>query len=181
MSKVGRKGELSLRPDLVGEICGLFERGATVRTVCECTGISQSSFFRWLRDADEDEELLQFREAVMRARGRGKVRLLDIAWKHAERDPRTALELLRLISPSEFGRDRGSASATPSMRADSGVVSELIRREQARPEPDNDLLQSLTLTLEAIREDNKKFFELVASLDCAPPDEMIYTLPASSS
>ena len=107
-------------------------------------------------------------------------RLYFVDAPEEERDPRTALELLRLIGPSEFGRDRSSANATPAMRADSGVVSELIRREQARPEPDKDLLQSLTLTLEAIREDNKKFFELVASLDCGT-DEIIYTLPTSSS
>src|SRR6516165_6464362 len=148
-NRTGRKLALELRPSLLEEICQLLERGASLRTTCEACGLSESAFFEYVRrgqdDArDFDPQFAEFAQRTTRARGRGKARLLALAWKHAETDGRVALDLLGRISPREYGRNRDAAAAKlPSIRADSGVLGQLLRQEQSRQEPDAEKIQAL--------------------------------------
>ncbi len=156
-AKPGRKLELELRPKITDEICALFEQGATVKTCCECTGLSESTFFRYIQfgnpDSDSYESTFsEFRERTTRARGKGKARLLAIAWKHAEHDGRIALELLSRIAPREYGKV--SAAADAAVMHDDQILQTLIDEEALRGNADTEKLCYLKRALADVQKHN---------------------------
>ena len=75
--KTGRKLKIAVDPKLLNQICDLLRQGCSVRTTCECVGLSQSCFFDYMRRSDpeatdHDPRFLEFAERVTRARGEGK-------------------------------------------------------------------------------------------------------------
>jgi hypothetical protein len=105
----GRKLKLELDPELTKRICALLADGCSIRTSCEATGTSQSTFFEYLRRAapehpDHARRFLEFSQSVSRARGMGKATLIGIISRAARTDWRAAVALLERVSPSEYGR-----------------------------------------------------------------------------
>ena len=131
-------------------------------------------------DAEEpDNRFTQFAQQITRAKAEGKATLVKCIAKAAENgDWRAASDLLTKIAPLEYSVGRVDSKA-PIMRADSGVLQELLAREKARLSPDSDTIQTLQLALELVQRENNKVFELVASLDCI--DETYFALPTNSS
>jgi hypothetical protein len=75
----GRKLAIVVEPALVDRICDLLRQGCSVRTTCECAGLSQSCFFNYMRrgnpdETDHDSRFLEFTERVTRARGAGNAK-----------------------------------------------------------------------------------------------------------
>jgi hypothetical protein len=80
--QLGRKLKLQMDSGLTTRICDLLEQGCSIRTTCECVGLSQSCFFDYMRrsnpdSTDHDPRFLEFAERVTRARGDGKAELIS--------------------------------------------------------------------------------------------------------
>jgi hypothetical protein len=75
---VGRKPLLITDPGLTERICATLSAGAPLNVAAAAEGINQATLYRWLQlgdsEAPDDAPYVVFREAVLRARGRG------IAW-----------------------------------------------------------------------------------------------------
>jgi hypothetical protein len=85
------------------EICGYLSDCCTIRTACEATGISESSFYLWVEKGEEGRSpYKEFSEAITRARGRAKARIVHSLLD--EKDWRARLELLARVFPDEYGR-----------------------------------------------------------------------------
>ncbi len=99
--KRGRR--ILLNAKLQKQICGYLSDCCTIRTACEATGISETSFFEWHRRGEAGEQpFAQFAQAVTRARGRAKVRIVRSLLD--EKDWRPRLEMLARVFPDEYGR-----------------------------------------------------------------------------
>ena len=101
MKKRGRKTLCT--PGLTKQLCKLIAGACTIKTSCEACGVSEKSFHEWIvRGAGGEQPFSQFRDAVMRARGRFKARVCKSIIE--DRDWRARLELLSRVYPEEFGR-----------------------------------------------------------------------------
>jgi hypothetical protein len=99
--KKGRRTLLNAK--LQKQICGYLSDCCTIRTACEASGISETSFFEWIRRGEAGERpFAQFTQAVTRARGRAKARLVRSIL--SEKDWRARLEILARVFPDEYGR-----------------------------------------------------------------------------
>jgi hypothetical protein len=75
----------------------------TIRTACEATNISQTSFFEWIRRGEAGERpFAQFAQAVTRARANGKIALVRQIL--ADKDWRAKAWYLERCWADEFGR-----------------------------------------------------------------------------
>jgi hypothetical protein len=161
---VGRKLAIVGDPKLLDRICDLLREGCSVRTTCECVGLSESCFFDYLRrsypDApDHDPRFLEFAERVTRARGGGKAELITRI--RAANDWRADLALLERISPKEYGRP---APDQPSsfVRNDSGTLEELLRQELSASKPNAEKIARLRLTLQEVQAYNAEWQRIIA-------------------
>jgi hypothetical protein len=85
------------------EICSYLSDCCTIRTACEAVGISESSFHLWVEKGEQGESpYKEFSEAVTRARGRAKARIVRSLLD--EKDWRARLEVLARVFPDEYGR-----------------------------------------------------------------------------
>jgi hypothetical protein len=101
VKKRGRRTLLNAK--LQKEICGYLSDCCTIRTACEATSISETSFFDWIRRGEAGERpFAQFAQAVTRARGRAKAMIVRSLLD--EKDWRARLELLARVFPDEYGR-----------------------------------------------------------------------------
>jgi hypothetical protein len=101
MKRRGRRTKLDVK--LQREICGYLSDCCTIRTACEATGMSESSFYLWVEKGEEGRSpYKEFSEAITRARGRAKARIVHSLLD--EKDWRARLELLARVFPDEYGR-----------------------------------------------------------------------------
>jgi hypothetical protein len=99
--KRGRRTKLT--PTLQRRLCKIIAMPCTIRSACEATGTGEATFFEWLSRGEKGEQpFAEFTEAVMRARGDGKTKILRSIWDSD--DVRVKLEALARIYPAEFGR-----------------------------------------------------------------------------
>jgi hypothetical protein len=100
--KVGRRTILT--KGLAARLCKIISEPCSIRSACESVGVSQSAFFSWIRRGEKGQGKLyvQFVQRLMRAKGRGKVKVQRNIWDCD--DPRVKLELLSRLYPDEFGR-----------------------------------------------------------------------------
>jgi hypothetical protein len=71
------------------QICGYLSDRTTVKTACEASGISLSSFFLSIEKGEKGQSpYKEFSDAVTRARGKAKVKLSVHSWtkKIGDRD-----------------------------------------------------------------------------------------------
>jgi hypothetical protein len=159
----GRKLAILADPKLLDRICDLLRQGCSVRTTCECVGLSQSCFFEYMRrsnpDADDhDPRFLEFSERVTRARGEGKAELITRI--RGAQDWRADLALLERISPREYGRPAPPQSSSV-VRTDSGTLEELLRQALASSKPDPEKIARLQLTLQEVQAWNAEWLRLI--------------------
>jgi hypothetical protein len=175
----GRKLAIAVDPKLLDGICSLLRKGCSIRTTCECIGLSQSAFFSYLRrsspDAtDHDSRFLEFAERVTRARGEGKAELITrIRDAH---DWRADLALLERLSPAEYGRTAPPRSDSSLIGGDDGgTIQELLLREAASRSPDQARMERLKKTLEEVRAANAELSRLISewTADGAPHGRQI--------
>ena len=175
--RTGRKLAIVVDPALVDRICDRLRQGCSVRTTCECVGLSESCFFDYMRrsnaDAtDHDPRFLDFAERVTRARGEGKAEL--IARVRAAGDWRADLALLERISPAEYCRTTPDQSSSSLVGGDDGgTIQELLRREAASRSPDPARIERLKKTLDEVRAANAELSRLIREWTAEPYDKVI--------
>jgi hypothetical protein len=90
-------------PRKIKALCKFLSIPCTIRTACEATGISEASFFDWAARGERGEKpFSEFLDAVTRARGRGKTKLVKSIIDSG--DWRAWLEMLARVYPSEYAR-----------------------------------------------------------------------------
>jgi hypothetical protein len=159
----GRKLAILADPKLLERICNLLRQGCSIRTTCECVGLSQSCFFEYMRRSDpdvtdHDPRFLEFAERVRRARGEGKAELITRI--RGAQDWRADLALLERISPREYGRPAPPQSSSV-VRTDSGTLEQLLRQALASSKPDPEKIARLQLTLQEIQAWNAEWLRLI--------------------
>ena len=173
----GRKLAIVADSTLVDRICHLLRQGCSVRTTCECVGLSESCFFDYLRRSnpgadDHDPRFLEFAERVTRARGEGKAEL--IARIRAAGDWRADLALLERISPAEYCRTIANQSNSSLICGDdAGTIEELLRREAASLKPDSARIERLKKTLAEVRIANLELSQLIHQWTAEPYDKIL--------
>jgi hypothetical protein len=147
MKRRGRRTKLDVK--LQREICGYLSDCCTIRTACEATGMSESSFYLWVEKGEEGRSpYKEFSEAITRARGRAKARIVHSLLD--EKDWRARLEVLARVFPDEYGR-REPSPPPP-----------------APPPPPPDLSKSIRLTCYGAPDvDLMQFMEMKAKLEAA--------------
>jgi hypothetical protein len=177
--KTGRKLSIAVNPKLLEQICSLLRQGCSIRTTCECVGLSQSSFFDYIRRSDpeatdHDPRFLEFAERVTRARATGKARLIGFVNEAAAHDWRAAIALLERIAPFEYARSAPPQSHSSLIGGDDGgTIHELLLREAASRSPDRARIDRLKETLEEVRAANAEFFQLIREWTAEPYDKVI--------
>jgi hypothetical protein len=175
--KTGRKLKIAVDPKLLDQICDFLRQGCSVRTTCECVGLSQSCFFDYMRRSDpeatdHDPRFLEFAERVTRARGEGKAELISRI--RAAGDWRADLALLERISPGEYCRPIPNHCGSSLIGGDdSGTIEELLRREAASRSPDRARIERLKKTLAEVREANVELSQLICKWMAEPYDKII--------
>jgi len=103
---VGRKCK-RLEPERVTRLRDAFVAGNTIRTACAMAGISDKSFYRWLKEAEhapEGHELREFRDTVKRAKAVAEHRNVMAIQKAAQKDWRAAAWFLERTRPKDWGK-----------------------------------------------------------------------------
>jgi hypothetical protein len=173
----GRKLAIVGDPKLLERICDLLRQGCSIRTTCECAGLSQSCFFDYMRrsnpDAtDHDPRFLEFAERVTRARGEGKAELITCI--RDAHDWRADLALLERISPTEYCRAIPNQSGSSFIGGDdAGTIQELLLREAASRSPDRARIERLKKTLDEVRAANTELSRLIREWTAEPYDKVI--------
>jgi hypothetical protein len=178
------KLKIAVEPKLLDRIYDLLRQGCSIRTTCECVGLSQSCFFDYIRrsnpDAtDHDPRFLEFAERVTRARGEGKAEL--IARIRDAHDWRADLALLERIS-AEYCRTIPHQSS-PSLigGGDGGTIHELLLREAASLSPDPERIERLKKTLDEVRAANAELPRLIREWTAEPYDKVSSTANATTN
>lgn len=80
-------------------------QGLSSKDAALCAGISETSFFKWLKLGREGNPVYaQFAERIEVARAEAKQRRIKIIYDAEPEDPRLALEMLARMYPQEFGK-----------------------------------------------------------------------------
>jgi hypothetical protein len=175
----GRKLAIVVDPKLSDRICDLLRQGCSIRTTCECVGLSQSSFFEYMRRSDPDAtdhgpRFLEFSERVTRARAEGKARLIGLVNEAATHDWRAAIALLERIAPFEYAKSAPPQSGSSLIGGDDGgTIHELLLREAASRSPDRARIERLKKTLAEVREANAELSRLIREWTAEPYDKVI--------
>jgi hypothetical protein len=103
-TRVKKRGRRTLcTPQKIRALCKFLSGACTIRTACEATGISEASFHDWVARGERGEKpFSEFLQAVTRARGEGKAKLVKSII--GSRDWRARLEILARVYPSEYAR-----------------------------------------------------------------------------
>jgi hypothetical protein len=104
MKKTKKRGRRTLLTrNLQKQLCRYLSDCCTIRTACQATGIAESSFHLWIEKGEQGQSpYKEFSEAVTRARGRAKARIVRSLLD--EKDWRPRLEMLARVFPDEYGR-----------------------------------------------------------------------------
>jgi hypothetical protein len=101
MKRRGRRTKLDVK--LQRQICGYLSDCCTIKTACEASNVSQSTFYLWIEKGEQGQSpYKEFSETVTRARGRAKARIVRSLLD--EKDWRARLEVLARVFPDEYGR-----------------------------------------------------------------------------
>jgi hypothetical protein len=133
-TKLGRK--TLLKAALQKQLCDLLAAGNTIKTCCDVCGIARSTFHDWIQRGENGEEkFADFSEAVSRARGRAKTKLVKVLVDAAPLDWRSAAWLLERGWPNEYGRTwREPTTPDEANENDATSVTVVIRSDKSREE-----------------------------------------------
>lgn len=86
-----------LTPELRDSIVSAIEDGNVVETACEAYGVSEDSFYEWMRRGKEEPgtAFSEFSDSVMKARGRAEMAAVSCLRVGMTTDPRFAVEWLK--------------------------------------------------------------------------------------
>jgi hypothetical protein len=133
--------KLALTYELIEEICTYIENGNSNNDTCKLVGISDSSFYSWLADAEkfqkgeevQDGEIkLDLLDNIKRAEAGFKAFHINNITKSSRKEWTASAWLLERKFPKEFGRiDRNAIMLS---KADNGMLKQM-----------NELLQEMAL------------------------------------
>jgi transposase-like protein len=109
MARTGRKPKLT--PDLQKRFVDALLSGNFIDTACNYVGISPATYYDWMKQGEKSNakpEMLEFSEAVKRARAEAEVRNVSLI-NTAARDPRhwtAAAWFLERSYPTKWGRQQ---------------------------------------------------------------------------
>ena len=95
----------SLTPERHEAIIKMVADGAFIDTACALAGVDDSTFYRWLKRADDPKapaKFRVFREDLTRARAEAEQKAINLVLGHAERDWRAATWYLSVTKPERF-------------------------------------------------------------------------------
>lgn len=103
----GRKGELT--PELQQKIVQTLVAGATIKDTCMYVGISETTFFYWMRRGDRarkgDEKYVEFSQSIGEARAQAKVGAIAIIRQAiVDGDTQSAQWFLERSDPANWGK-----------------------------------------------------------------------------
>lgn len=109
MGGVGERREAGLaKPKctkrLIEEAAALKRQGMSNRDIAACVGINESTFYEWLKDADENAMHGKFAKALKEAEGEFKAALRDQIIKHGRKEWQANAWLLERTFPEEYAR-----------------------------------------------------------------------------
>jgi len=98
-----------LTPKLREEIVKMLKAGNYIETVCALVGINKSTFYKWLKKADESTrstKYSKFRDAVEKAKAIAEARDVAILAKHCETNWKAAKWKLERRYPNKWGKPK---------------------------------------------------------------------------
>lgn len=104
--QTGRESKL-IDPKMRQRLMDALVAGNTIRNACTMAGIGETTYYRWLEEADhapEGHELREFREEVKRAHAEAIHRNLMIIQKAAAHHWQAAAWFLERRAPEDWGR-----------------------------------------------------------------------------
>jgi transposase len=105
--KVGRPSKLT--PELREEIVDLIKTGNYIETVCAMVSINKTTFYKWLKKADEStrpNKYTKLRDDVEKAQAWSEARDVAIISKHSEKNWRAAAWKLERKYPTRWGKKK---------------------------------------------------------------------------
>jgi transposase len=96
-----------LTPERSERILGLLRSGVFIETACQACGIGTTTYFRWLKNADDpdaDPMYREFRDATTCALARAQVRAIELITLAGHKDWRAAAWFLERSFPEKYGR-----------------------------------------------------------------------------
>lgn len=133
----GRGARTKLTPELLAQAVELIEQGNYAIVACRCLGISEETWYRWLREGERSAEGIQrqFYEAIRTAEAVAEQRAVD-HWRRAfPEDWKACRDYLERKHP-----DRWAKKADPLINVDqdSGGVQIIIQGQPpVREEPED--------------------------------------------
>ncbi|MCG8455704.1 MAG: hypothetical protein MI919_05440 [Holophagales bacterium] len=138
----------SLTPEVHDKLVAAIRAGNYARVAADFAGISESTFYRWLRkgQAEESGDFHELWIAVKKAESESEVRAVANVQRHMQDDWRAAMAFLSRRYPDRWGRhDRLSLDVDPrealaellGMRPEEidGMVDGMARRSLGHDEP----------------------------------------------
>lgn len=108
MSRRGRKHKLT--PELTKKIASIIAKGNTAKTACHLVGIGTTTYYRWLRTADEPKarkEFREFKEAIEKAEAFAAAKRIEVITKAMDAGTwQAAAWWLERRQPDEWGLKR---------------------------------------------------------------------------
>ena len=104
----GRKTKLTRK--LIAEAVEGIEKGHYAKTVCQALGISENTYYTWLKKGEEQIEndergvFREFYESVKKAQAEGEQELLQIIRDTAARNWTAAAWMLERMHPEKYGK-----------------------------------------------------------------------------
>lgn len=133
----GRKSKLD--SDMVNEILTYKENGLSDKDICDMVGISQSSFYEWLQEAETGinaqkgegkptnyELKLELAEGLKRARVAFKAFHIQNITKASNKEWTASAWILERMYPKEFGRIDRAVAALGEAKKENGMLDEIL-------------------------------------------------------
>ncbi len=128
MSKVGRPTKFN--PETAGKILEALRLGVPQSTAVTYAGISDTTYYRWLTEAEKDDaptELREFRDAVRAARAEAEVRSVAVIQNASRKTWQAAAWFLERGFPKHWSRtDRHEVSGRDGGPVELSVDAEAL-------------------------------------------------------
>lgn len=125
--------------DLIDEILTYKENGLSDKDVCDMVGIDQSTFYRWLKEAEtgidgcnpnraaSDVALKQeLQEGLKRAKASFKAYHIQNITKAAKKNWQASAWMLERMFPKEFSRIDRQIALMADSKKDNGMLDEIL-------------------------------------------------------
>ena len=125
----GRKPKLT--EELVNNLCRYVENGASYKDACIAVGIGETAFYRWLDDADSDDEKIKYkdlkvklRDSLKKANAKFKSYHLANITRLSNGDWKASAWILERKYPKEFAQVGRNAVV---LNTDNGMLPQILK------------------------------------------------------